>query len=130
MEMLEQLAGEIHETIQELRELAHGIYPPLLVEAGLVKRCVPWPIAILSPWTSLPMASVATPLRQRRPSTSAVSRRSRTRQSTRQARRSRSIYERSPVARRSPCPTTGRDSIRTPPNAVMATSTWPTASAP
>jgi signal transduction histidine kinase len=37
MEMLDQLAGEIHETIQELRELAHGIYPPLLVDAGLVE---------------------------------------------------------------------------------------------
>src|SRR5208283_5863039 len=30
LEMLEQLAGEVQETIQELRELAHGIYPPLL----------------------------------------------------------------------------------------------------
>ena len=30
LEMLDQLAGEVQETIQELRELAHGIYPPLL----------------------------------------------------------------------------------------------------
>jgi signal transduction histidine kinase len=36
-EMLEQLAGEVQETIQELRELAHGIYPPLLVDSGLVE---------------------------------------------------------------------------------------------
>ncbi len=35
LEMLEQLAGEVQETIQELRELAHGIYPPLLVDSGL-----------------------------------------------------------------------------------------------
>ncbi len=35
MEMLDQLAGEVQETIQELRELAHGIYPPLLVDSGL-----------------------------------------------------------------------------------------------
>ncbi len=37
LEMLDQLAGEVQETIQELRELAHGIYPPLLVDSGLVE---------------------------------------------------------------------------------------------
>jgi signal transduction histidine kinase len=37
MEMLDQLAVEVQETIQELRELAHGIYPPLLVDSGLVE---------------------------------------------------------------------------------------------
>ncbi len=37
LEMLEQLAGEVQETIKELRELAHGIYPPLLVDSGLVE---------------------------------------------------------------------------------------------
>ena len=36
-EMLDELAGEVQETIQELRELAHGIYPPLLVDSGLVE---------------------------------------------------------------------------------------------
>ena len=36
-EMLDQLAGDVQETIQELRELAHGIYPPLLVDSGLVE---------------------------------------------------------------------------------------------
>jgi signal transduction histidine kinase len=36
-EMLEELAGEVQETIQELRELAHGIYPPLLVDSGLLE---------------------------------------------------------------------------------------------
>ncbi len=35
--MLDELAGEVQETIQELRELAHGIYPPLLVDSGLVE---------------------------------------------------------------------------------------------
>ena len=34
-EMLDQLAGSIKDTIQELRDLAHGIYPPLLVDSGL-----------------------------------------------------------------------------------------------
>ena len=37
LEMLDQLAVEVQETIQELRELAHGIYPPLLVDSGLVE---------------------------------------------------------------------------------------------
>src|SRR5271166_1124302 len=37
LEMLDQLAGEVQETIRELRELAHGIYPPLLVDSGLVE---------------------------------------------------------------------------------------------
>src|ERR1700733_729072 len=35
--MLDARAGEVQETIQELRELAHGIYPPLLVDSGLVE---------------------------------------------------------------------------------------------
>jgi signal transduction histidine kinase len=34
-EMLQALAGAVQETIQELRDLAHGIYPPLLMDAGL-----------------------------------------------------------------------------------------------
>jgi signal transduction histidine kinase len=34
-EMLDSLTGEVQQTIQELRELAHGIYPPLLVDSGL-----------------------------------------------------------------------------------------------
>jgi signal transduction histidine kinase len=34
-EMLDQLADDVKTTIQELRELAHGIYPPLLADSGL-----------------------------------------------------------------------------------------------
>ncbi len=34
-EMLDQLAIDIKDTITELRELAHGIYPPLLADRGL-----------------------------------------------------------------------------------------------
>ena len=34
-EMLEMLADSVKDTIQELRDLAHGIYPPLLRERGL-----------------------------------------------------------------------------------------------
>ena len=54
LEMLDQLAGEVQETIQELRELAHGIYPPLLVDSGLVEALraaanrSPLPVAIVA----------------------------------------------------------------------------------
>ncbi len=34
-EMLDALRGEVQQTIQDLRELAHGIYPPLLMDSGL-----------------------------------------------------------------------------------------------
>ena len=34
-EMLDQLGIDVKETIEELRNLAHGIYPPLLIDAGL-----------------------------------------------------------------------------------------------
>jgi signal transduction histidine kinase len=34
-EMLGQLAEDVQATIKELRELAHGIYPPLLADNGL-----------------------------------------------------------------------------------------------
>ena len=34
-EMLDELGLAVQDTIQELRELAHGIYPPLLVDSGL-----------------------------------------------------------------------------------------------
>jgi signal transduction histidine kinase len=34
-EMLGQLADDVQQTIKELRELAHGIYPPLLADNGL-----------------------------------------------------------------------------------------------
>jgi signal transduction histidine kinase len=34
-EMLGQLADDVQLTIKELRELAHGIYPPLLADSGL-----------------------------------------------------------------------------------------------
>ncbi|MDQ1499530.1 MAG: hypothetical protein QOI86_2870, partial [Actinomycetota bacterium] len=36
-EMLEQLGGAVRDTISELRDLAHGIYPPLLMDSGLTE---------------------------------------------------------------------------------------------
>jgi signal transduction histidine kinase len=35
VEMLDALAEAVKETIQELRDLAHGIYPPLLMDSGI-----------------------------------------------------------------------------------------------
>ena len=35
LEMLAQMGEDVQATIQELRELAHGIYPPLLADSGL-----------------------------------------------------------------------------------------------
>ncbi len=34
-EMLDGLVDSVKETVQELRDLAHGIYPPLLMDSGL-----------------------------------------------------------------------------------------------
>jgi signal transduction histidine kinase len=34
-EMLESLVDSVKDTVQELRDLAHGIYPPLLMDSGL-----------------------------------------------------------------------------------------------
>ena len=36
-EMLDELGVAVQDTIKELRELAHGIYPPLLVDSGLTE---------------------------------------------------------------------------------------------
>ncbi len=41
VEMLDELGSAVQDTIQELRELAHGIYPPLLVDSGLGRRSSP-----------------------------------------------------------------------------------------
>jgi signal transduction histidine kinase len=35
--MLEELRGDAQETLTQLRELAHGIYPPLLMDRGLTE---------------------------------------------------------------------------------------------
>jgi signal transduction histidine kinase len=82
-ELLDQLAGDVRTTIQELRELAHGIYPPLLADSGLGE-------ALRAAGNRSPLAvTVATdgigrsPPRSRRPSTSAASKPCRTPGSTR-----------------------------------------------
>jgi signal transduction histidine kinase len=39
-ELLESLGGDLNDTLQELRDLAHGIYPPLLADKGLTEALV------------------------------------------------------------------------------------------
>jgi signal transduction histidine kinase len=36
-ELLDSLGGDLNDTLQELRDLAHGIYPPLLADKGLAE---------------------------------------------------------------------------------------------
>ena len=54
-------AGDVQETIQELRELAHGIYPPLLVDSGLAEALRAAATGRRSRPPSTPTASGATP---------------------------------------------------------------------
>jgi signal transduction histidine kinase len=35
--VLEELAGDVHEALEQIRDLAHGIYPQLLVDRGLTE---------------------------------------------------------------------------------------------
>ena len=51
-ELLDELGTDVRDTIAQLRDLAHGIYPPLLVDAGLgdalraAARRSPLPVAV------------------------------------------------------------------------------------
>lgn len=53
-EMLEQLGHDLQDAVQELRNLAHGIYPPLLVDRGL-----PEALSAASGRSALPTGVVA-----------------------------------------------------------------------
>jgi signal transduction histidine kinase len=54
---LEELSGEVKDAARELRDLAHGIYPPLLAERGL-----PAALAAAASRSTLPTTVDATPL--------------------------------------------------------------------
>ena len=82
--MLDQIGLDLQEAVQELRNLAHGIYPPLLMDRGLPDALrAAAGRAALAHRRSKPTASAATRSRSRPPCTSAASKRSRTRGSTR-----------------------------------------------
>jgi signal transduction histidine kinase len=52
--LLDELGGELHEALDELRDLAHGIYPPLLRDRGL-----PTALATAASRSSLPAVLAA-----------------------------------------------------------------------
>ena len=85
--MLDALGDAVKDTIQELRDLAHGIYPPLLMDAGLAEALRA--AANRSPLAVSVDADGHRPLpdrASRRRCTSAASRRCRTPPSTRPTR--------------------------------------------
>ncbi len=128
LEMLDQLAGEVQETIQELRELAHGIYPPLLVDSGLVEA-----LRAAANRNPLPVDIVAEgigrySLRDRGGRLLLLPRGAPERgQACARCPASRSGCGRSPADFSSLSPTTGPGSTRRRPSAGTATSTWQTA---
>ena len=83
LELLDQLGLDLQDAVQELRALAHGIYPPLLIDRGLEEA-----LRAAAGRAALPdrgggrRTSAATRPRPRRPPTSAAWRRSRTPAST------------------------------------------------
>ena len=75
--------GEVQDALEEFRDLAHGIYPPLLVDRGLADGLRAAPRARPGPGAGRgAKLSAATRPRSRRRSTSAASRRCRTSAST------------------------------------------------
>ena len=113
--MLEEIGTDLQDAVQELRNLAHGIYPPLLAERGLpealsaagdVRRCRR---------ALTPSVSAGTRSRPRPPSTSVSSRRCRTPASTpATVHRSRSRFMRTRVPCSSKSLTTVQASILRP----------------
>ena len=101
---------DLKTTIQELRDLAHGIYPPLLADSGLGRALEaaasrsPLAVTVLAP------ASAGTRPKSRRRPTSAAWKRCRTRPSTRRAPPSRCACGRSRAGCCSRSATTGPDS--------------------
>ena len=98
------------DALENLRDLARGIYPPLLADQGLVVALEGRRARPRSRSRSRARGSAATRRRWRRPSTSAAWRRSRTSRSTR-TRRARTSGSPTGTGRsRSRSPTTGRGS--------------------
>ena len=88
-ELVEQTRLDAHRTVGELRDLAHGIYPSLLIESGLGQALRSLSLARLPRRRFIDRRRRRRPVRaarSRRPSTSAASRRCRTRRSTHPAR--------------------------------------------
>ena len=131
-ELLDELRGDVQNTLTELRELAHGIYPPLLRDRGLPEALQAAANRAVQPTTVEA---------QRRPALAGARGRRllllprgdpERRQVRRcRTRRSPSRSTRSTTRSSSPCATPARASTRPPTSRSSATasSTWPTASA-
>ena len=96
---LHALGEDVGETLEEIRELAHGVYPSLLADRGLAEalRGVSLSSPIASRLRTDPSGGI--PRRWRAPSTSAAWRRSRTPRNTPPAR----ACSRSRSGRTTPC---------------------------
>ena len=126
--MIDEIKGDVQSAIAELRSLAHGIFPPLLVSGGLAEAL---PAAATRAhhrrrWT--PAASVAMAATWKRRCTSACSRPCRTPASTPGRTPPLPCGSGKPTAHwASRSATTEPDSTRRPPPAgATASSTWPT----
>jgi len=80
--MLAELKVDTDEALQNLRDLARGVYPPLLADKGLVAALESQARKATVPVRLWPMESAATPRRLRQRFTSAAWRRSRTSRNT------------------------------------------------
>ena len=133
MEMMDELRGDIQDAIQELRALAHGIFPPLLVSGGLAEAL---PAAGTPGGAAHVGGGLRRPLsrpRWRPPCTSAAWRRCRTPASTpATAPRPPCGCGRKRASCASRCATTAPASMPPGPGPASATasSTWPTGWAP
>jgi signal transduction histidine kinase len=56
-DLLEEVSCEVNDAARELRDLAHGIYPPLLAESGL-----PTALSAAVRWSTMPTTLDAAPL--------------------------------------------------------------------
>ena len=55
------LQDELHAVLQELRDVAAQIYPPLLDETGLGPPCASWPSAVTCPFGSATTGGASAP---------------------------------------------------------------------
>ena len=118
-ELLDQLRSDTNDALEDLRDLARGIYPPLLADKGLLSGARgAGAEGLVARSRCTPTGSTDTPRRSRPPRTSPASRRSRTWRSTprRPGRSSRSRTGTGGCGSRSP--TTAWDS--TPPTSGTA----------
>jgi signal transduction histidine kinase len=125
-EMLSQMESEMQDALENLRDLARGIYPPLLADQGLAVALEARPrgLRFLSPLKR--SGSPGTAKRRRQPCTSASSRHSRTWPSTRVRLTRWSACTATMATSPSRSPTMGLASTRAPLPTGRVCKAWPT----